>query len=116
MDIKELAKAKRRFTETVKYIKESVSRGNPYDVPLCFIEDSFGTDPERVPYSVFELIDFAQDSNDKELCTWLASIDLKPFEEFVKAFLPSKKRHDHRHFQPNREANGFARLVGGNAR
>ncbi len=87
MDIKELAKAKRRFTETVKYIKESVSRGNPYDVPLCFIEDSFGTDPERVPYSVFELIDFAQDSNDKELCTWLASIDLKPFEEFVKAFL-----------------------------
>lgn len=87
MDSKELAKAKRRFRETVEYIKESVSRGNPYDVPLCFRENSFGTDPERVPESVFELINFAEDSNDKELCTWLASIDLKPFEEYVKAFL-----------------------------
>ena len=87
MDIKELAKAKWRFRKTVEYIKKSVSRGKPYPVPLCFIENSFGTDPERVPDSVFELIDFAQDSNDKELCTWLASIDLKPFEEFVKAFL-----------------------------
>ena len=87
MDSKKLAKAKRRFRETVEYIKESVSRGNPYDVPLCFRENSFGTDPERVPESVFELINFAEDSNDKELCTWLASIDLKPFEEYVKAFL-----------------------------
>ena len=40
-----------------------------------------------MPESVFELINFAEDSNDKELCTWLASIDLKPFEEYVKAFL-----------------------------
>lgn len=87
MDIKELAKAKWRFRETLKYIKESISRGKPYPVPSCFWDNSFGTDPETVPDSVFELIDFAQDSNDKELCTWLASIDLKPFEEFVKAFL-----------------------------
>lgn len=87
MNSMEKAKAKRRFTETVEYINESVSRGNPYDVPLCFRENSFGTDPERVPESVFELINFAEDSNDKELCTWLASIDLKPFEEYVKAFL-----------------------------
>lgn len=87
MDSKELAKAKWRFRKTVEYIKESVSRGNPDDVPLCFIENRFGSDPATVPDSVFELINFAEDSNDKELCTWLASIDLKPFEEFVKAFL-----------------------------
>lgn len=87
MDSKELAKAKRRFRETVEYIKESVSRGKPYPVPLCFWDNSFGSDPERVPVSVFELINFALESNDKELCTWLASIDLKPFDEYVKAFL-----------------------------
>ena len=87
MNSMEKAKAKRRFRETVEYIKESVRRGDPYPVPLCFMENSFGTDPERVPESVFELINFAEDSNDKELCTWLASIDLKPFEEYVKAFL-----------------------------
>lgn len=87
MDIKELAKAKRRFRVTVKYIKESVSRGKPYPVPLCFWDNSFGSDPERVPVSVFELINFALESDDKELCTWLASIDLKPFDEYVKAFL-----------------------------
>lgn len=86
MDINELAKAKRRFRVTVKYIKESVSRGKPYPVPLCFWDNSFGSDPERVPVSVFELINFAEDSNDKELCTWLASIDLKPFDEYVKAY------------------------------
>lgn len=86
MDTMELAKAKRRFRETVEYIKESVSRGKPYPVPSCFWENSFGSDPERVPDSVFELINFAQDSNDKELCTWLASIDLKPFDEYVKAY------------------------------
>ena len=87
MNSMEKAKAKRRFRETVEYIKESVRRGDPYPVPLCFLENSFGTDPERVPDSVFELINFALESNDKELCTWLASIDLKPFEEYVKAFL-----------------------------
>lgn len=85
MDIKELAKAKRLFREMVKYIKESLRRGDPYPVPLCF-DNCFGTDRGRVPDSVFEVIDFAQDSNDKELCTWLASIDLKPFDEYVKAY------------------------------
>ena len=85
MDIKELAKAKRLFREMVKYIKESLRRGNPYPVPFCF-DNCFGTDRGRVPESVFELINFAEDSNDKELCTWLASIDLKPFDEYVKAF------------------------------
>lgn len=87
MDIKELAKAKWRFRKTVEYIKESVRRGDPYPVPSCFWENSFGTDPERVPHNVFELIDFALESEDKELCTWLASIDLKPFDEYVKAFM-----------------------------
>lgn len=85
MDIKELAKAKRLFREMVKYIKESLRRGDPYPVPLCF-DNCFGTDRGRVPESVFELINFAEDSNDKELCTWLVSIDLKPFEEYVKAY------------------------------
>ena len=85
MDTMELAKAKRLFREMVKYIKESLRRGDPYPVPLCF-DNCFGTDRGRVPDSVFEVIDFAQDSNDKELCTWLASIDLKPFDEYVKAY------------------------------
>lgn len=86
MDSMEKAKAKRRFTETVEYINESVSRGDPYPVPSCFLEDSFGSDPARVPDSVYALINSAQESNDKELCTWLASIDLKPWNEYVKAF------------------------------
>lgn len=85
MDIKELVKAKRLIREMVKYIKESLRRGDPYPVPLCF-DNCFGTDRGRVPESVFELINFAEDSNDKELCTWLASIDLKPFDEYVKAY------------------------------
>lgn len=86
MNSMEKAKAKRRFTETVEYINESVSRGDPYPVPSCFLEDSFGSDPARVPDSVYALINSAQESNDKELCTWLASIDLKPWNEYVKAF------------------------------
>ena len=88
MDIKEKAKAKWRFRKTVEFIKESISRGNPYPMPSysCFWENRFWMDPARVPDSVFELINFAEDSNDKELCTWLASIDLKPFDEYVKAY------------------------------
>lgn len=86
MNSMEKAKAKRRFTETVEYINESVSRGDPYPVPSCFWEDSFGSDPARVPDSVYALINSALESNDKELCTWLASIDLKPWNEYVKAF------------------------------
>lgn len=86
MNSMEKAKAKRRFTETVEYINESVSRGDPYPVPLCFMENSFGQDPARVPESVYALINSALESNDKELCTWLASFDLKPWNEYVKAF------------------------------
>lgn len=86
MNSMERAKAKRRFTETVEYIKESVRRCDPYPVPLCFIENSFGSDPARVPDSVYALINSALESNDKELCTWLASFDLKPWNEYVKAY------------------------------
>lgn len=86
MNSMEKAKAKRRFTEMVDYIKESVSRGDPYPVPLCFMENSFGSDPARVPDSVYALINSALESNDKELCTWLASFDLQPWNEYVKAY------------------------------
>lgn len=86
MDRLELAKAKRRFQETYEYIKESVKRGNVYPVPSCFMENSFGTDPARVPNSVFSLIKIAIENEDKNLITWLASFDLEPMKKYCETF------------------------------
>ena len=86
MDRLELAKAKRRFGETYEYVKESVKRGKEYPMPLCFLENSFGTDPARVPGSVFDLVKVAIEGEDKDLIAWLASFDLESMNKYCMTF------------------------------
>lgn len=82
-----MAQIKRRFQDTYEYTKESVQRGSVCPVPSCFKSlDSDNSPFVGVPLQVIDLPQYALNTSDEDVISWLMAFDLKPMVEYCKMF------------------------------